>query len=85
MDISGIIIENEKLKEYIIILEKELNETKDHLKPDKYINKNNETINSHISHRLPILKKEIDKQIQRIENEQNEELMEIIKIYYDEY
>jgi hypothetical protein len=36
--------------------------------PDKYTNKNNETISSHISHRLPKLKKEIDKQIKRIED-----------------
>ncbi len=34
--------------------------------------------------RLPVLKKEIEKQISRIENEENKELLEIIKLYYDE-
>jgi hypothetical protein len=36
--------------------------------------------------RLPILKKEIEKQIKkikRIENEENKELLEMIKLYYD--
>jgi len=35
--------------------------------------------------RLPILKKEIEKQIERIKNEENIELLEIIKLYYDNY
>ena len=30
------------------------------------------------------LKKEIDKQIKRIENEENIDLLEVIKMYYDE-
>jgi hypothetical protein len=34
--------------------------------------------------RLPILKEEIEKQIKRIENEENNDLLEIIKLYYDE-
>jgi hypothetical protein len=34
--------------------------------------------------RLPVLKNEIKKQISRIENEENKELLEIIKLYYDE-
>jgi hypothetical protein len=35
--------------------------------------------------RLPILKEEIEKQLDRIKNEENTELLEIIKLYYDEY
>ena len=34
--------------------------------------------------RLPILKEEIEKQIERIKNEENIELLEIIKLYYNE-
>jgi hypothetical protein len=34
--------------------------------------------------RLPILKEEIEKQIKRIEREENLELLEIIKLYYNE-
>ena len=34
--------------------------------------------------RLPVLKEEIEKQIKIIENEQNKELLEIVKLYYDE-
>jgi len=37
-----------------------------------------------ISTRLTQLKKEIDKQIKRIENEENIDLLEVIKMYYDE-
>jgi hypothetical protein len=35
--------------------------------------------------RLPILKEEIEKQIERIKKEENSELLEIIKLYYDDY
>jgi hypothetical protein len=34
--------------------------------------------------RLPVLKEEIERQIKRIENYENKELLEIIKLYYDE-
>jgi len=34
--------------------------------------------------RLATLKEEIEKQISRIKNEENKELLEIIKLYYDE-
>lgn len=34
--------------------------------------------------RLPVLKEEIEKQIKRVENYENKELLEIIKLYYDE-
>ena len=51
--------------------------------PDKY-KKNNKNLNPSISKRLPILKKEIEKQFRRIENEENEELVERIYLYFDE-
>jgi hypothetical protein len=53
--------------------------------PDKYINKKNKSVNPMICTRLPILKEEIEKQIERIKNEENNELLEIIKLYYDSY
>ena len=53
--------------------------------PDKYINKNNKSVNPMLYTRLPILKEEIEKQIERIKNEENTELLEIIKLYYDSY
>ena len=33
--------------------------------------------------RLPILENEINKQINRIENNENNELLEVIELYYD--
>jgi len=53
--------------------------------PDKYINKNNKSVNPMLYTRLPILKEEIEKQLDRIKNEENTELLEIIKLYYDGY
>lgn len=32
---------------------------------------------------LPVLQEEIEKQIGRIENNENSELLEIVKLYYD--
>lgn len=52
--------------------------------PDKFKNKNDKNINPMLYTRLPILKEEIEKQMKRIENEENTELLEIIKLYYDE-
>ena len=52
--------------------------------PDKFKDKNGKSINPMLYTRLPILKEEIEKQIKRIENEENTELLEIIKLYYDE-
>jgi hypothetical protein len=52
--------------------------------PDKFKNKNGKLINPMLYTRLPVLKKEIEKQIKRIESEENSELLEIIKLYYDE-
>ena len=53
--------------------------------PDKYKNKNNKSVNPMLYMRLPILKQEIERQIERIKNEENTELLEIIKLYYDDY
>ena len=50
--------------------------------PDKY-KINGKTKNPNIATRLTELKKEIDKQIKRINNEENTELLEIIKMFYD--
>jgi len=52
--------------------------------PDKYKDKNGKSKNPMLSTRLPILQKEIEKQIKRIENDENKEL-EIIHLYYDGY
>ncbi len=50
--------------------------------PDKYKEKG-KSKNPTISKRLPVLKIEIERQINRIEKEENSELVEIIKLYYD--
>ena len=52
--------------------------------PDKFKGKNGKSLNPMIYTRLPFLKEEIEKQIKRIENEENKDLLEIIKLYYDE-
>ena len=51
--------------------------------PDKY-KKNGKSVNPSISTRLQVLKNEIDKQIKRIENEENAELLERHYLFYDE-
>ena len=51
--------------------------------PDNY-KKNNETIKTSINTRLPTLLDEILKQIKRIENGDNMELVEQIQLYYDD-
>jgi hypothetical protein len=53
--------------------------------PDKYINQNGIRKNPTIAARLNVLKDEIDKQIKRIDNEENTELVERIYLYYDGY
>jgi Rieske Fe-S protein len=52
--------------------------------PDKYKDKNGKSMNPMLYTRLPVLRKEIEKQINRIQNEENTELLEIIKLYYNE-
>ena len=51
--------------------------------PDKYKDKDGKTKNPHISIRMEKLKLEIEKQINRIENDENTELIERIYMYYD--
>jgi hypothetical protein len=53
--------------------------------PDSYTNTNGKKCNPSISTRLTILKDEIDKQIKRIENEENNELLEIKYLYFDKF
>jgi hypothetical protein len=52
--------------------------------PDKFKNKNEKSLNPMLYNRLPFLRDEIEKQINRIQNEENTELLEIIKLFYDE-
>ena len=51
--------------------------------PDKYVNKNGTRKNPTIANRLYVLKDEIEKQMKRIENDENAELVERIYLYYD--
>ena len=53
--------------------------------PDKYINKTGTRKNPTIANRLYVLKDEIEKQMKRIENDENIELVERIYLYYDGY
>jgi len=53
--------------------------------PDSYVNKKGVKTNPYISARLEDLKKEMDKQIKRIENNENSELLEVFHLYYDGY
>ena len=52
--------------------------------PDKYKDSEGNTQDLSLEDRLPSLKTEIEKQIMRIKDEKNGELVEIIWIYYDE-
>ena len=53
--------------------------------PDKYIDKNGRRKNPMISTRLTELKVKIDKQILRIQNSENNDLIQVIFMYYDHY
>jgi hypothetical protein len=53
--------------------------------PDKYKDKNGKSKNTMIATRMETLHKEIERQMKRIENEENTELMERIYMYYDGY
>jgi hypothetical protein len=53
--------------------------------PDKYINKKGIRKNTMMTTRLDRLKQEIEKQIERIENDENPELIEHVYLYYDNY
>jgi hypothetical protein len=52
--------------------------------PDKYLKKGKNT-NPYLFKRLPILANEIKKQMKRIESDENTELLEIVKLYYDDF
>ena len=51
--------------------------------PDKYKDKNGKSSNPMLVNRLPVLESEINKQMKRIENSENTELLEVIELYYD--
>ena len=53
--------------------------------PDKYINNKGKRKNPTIATRLTKLKQEIEYQMERINNEENTELLEIKYMYYDNY
>ena len=53
--------------------------------PDSYSDKNGKKCNPSISTRLLTLKEEIDKQIKRIQNEENNDLLEIKYLYFDNF
>ena len=53
--------------------------------PDNYINQNGTKVNPYMKKRMDDLYNEIMKQINRITNEQNNELLEIIHLFYDKY
>jgi hypothetical protein len=53
------------------------------LNPDKYIDQNGNSKNPPIEYRLNILKQEIERHIERIKNNENEELLEINYLFYD--
>jgi hypothetical protein len=53
------------------------------LNPDKYINEYGTTVNPTMKKRMELLKDTIDYHIQRISNEENEDLLEIHKLCYD--
>ncbi len=53
--------------------------------PDKYRKKTGKIVNPTITRRCDKLSQEIDKQIIRIKNNENTELLEIIYLYYDNY
>ena len=53
--------------------------------PDSYNDKNGKKCNPSISTKLLTLKEEIDKQIKRIQNEENNDLLEIKYLYFDNF
>jgi len=53
--------------------------------PDKYVNDRGISKNPAIATRLTVLKQEIEKQIQRIQNEENTKLVEQVYLFYDGY
>jgi len=52
--------------------------------PDSYLDSKGKKCNPQTGSRLDLLKKEMDKQLERIEKEDNKELLEIVYLFYDE-
>lgn len=53
--------------------------------PDSYMNNFNDRVNPNIKHRIDDLKIEIEKHIERINNDDNSELLEVHYLFYDGY
>ena len=51
--------------------------------PDKYKDENGKSCNPMLFNRLIVLEEEVNKQIKRIENDENKDLLEVIELYYD--
>ena len=51
--------------------------------PDSYKNSKGMRCNPKIEKRFIVLKEEIDRQIKIIEKEENEDMLKIVKLYYD--
>ena len=52
--------------------------------PDKFIDKYGKSKNPMFNTRMEVLEMHIDKHIERIQNEDNKDLLEIHHIFYDE-
>jgi hypothetical protein len=53
--------------------------------PDKFLNLNETSKNPYMKMRMEVLEEEINKQIDRIKNDKNKELLEIFYLFYDGY
>ena len=53
--------------------------------PDKYTNSNGTIIDTVLKKRMPDLEAEVNKQIKRILHDENNELLEIVHLFYDGY
>lgn len=51
--------------------------------PDSYVNERGRRVNPELKNRFSELLEEIEKQVNRIEQDENVELVEIIKLYFD--
>jgi len=51
--------------------------------PDKYKDEKGKSCNPMLFNRLIVLENEINKQINRIENDENTDLLEVVELYYD--
>jgi hypothetical protein len=53
--------------------------------PDKYIDSDGKPIDIPLKKRMPDLQAEVNKQINRILHDENNELLEIVHLFYDGY